>query len=85
MKPVEDLKCFRLISLVFERLLYARVEPIINSLLIRKQAGCRRENSTVDQIVLDQGKPDGKNKRKRKKTAGKINQTENIEDCLSIR
>ena len=57
-KPVEDAKSYRLISLVFvpykifERLIHARVEPIVDQLLPWEQAGFRRGKSTVDQTVL---------------------------------
>ena len=57
-KPVEDPKSYRPISLlcvpykILERLIYARVEPLINPLLPKEQAGFRREKSTVDQVVL---------------------------------
>ena len=57
-KPVEDSKNYCLISLIcvpykiLERLIHARVEPIVDSLLLREQAGFRRGRSTVDQAVL---------------------------------
>ena len=57
-KPVRDPKSYRPISLlcvldkIFERLIYARVEPIVDPLLPREQAGLRRRRSTVDQAVL---------------------------------
>ena len=57
-KPVEDPKSYRPISLlcvpykVLERLIYARVEPLVDPLLPKKQAGFRRGKSTVDQVVL---------------------------------
>ena len=37
---------------ILERLIYARVEPLIHPLLPKEQAGFRREKSTVDQVVL---------------------------------
>ena len=57
-KPVQDPKRYRPISLlcvldkIFERLMYARVEPIVDPLLPREQAELRRRRSTVDQAVL---------------------------------
>ena len=57
-KPVGDPKSYRLISLLYvpykilESLIYARVEPLINPLLPKEQAGFRRGKSTVDQVVL---------------------------------
>ena len=58
MKPVGDPKSYRPISLlsvpykILERLIYARVEPLIDPLLFKEQAGFRRGKSTVDQVVL---------------------------------
>ena len=37
---------------MLEKLIYARVEPILNLLLSREQAEFRREKSTVDQVIL---------------------------------
>ena len=57
-KPVVDPKSYRPISLlcvpykILERLIYARVEPLIDPLLPKEQAGFRREKSTVDQVFL---------------------------------
>ena len=55
-KPVGDPKSYRPISLLcvpyIERLIYARVEPLIDPLLPKQQAGFRRGKSTVDQLVL---------------------------------
>ena len=57
-KPVRDPKSYRPISLlcvpykILERLIYARVEPLIDPLLPKEQAGFRRRKSTVDQVVL---------------------------------
>ena len=53
-----DPKIYRPISLlcvpykILERLIYVHVEPLIDSMLPKKQAGFRRETSTVDQVVL---------------------------------
>ena len=57
-KPVGDPKSYRPISLlcvpykILERLIYARVEPLVDPLLPKEQAGFRRGKSTVDQVVL---------------------------------
>ena len=57
-RPVEDPKSYRSISLlcvlykILKRLIYARVEPIVDPLLPRKQAGFRRGKSIVDKTVL---------------------------------
>ena len=57
-KSVGDPKSYRLISLlcvpykILERLIYARVEPLIDPLLPKEQAGFRRGKSTLDQVVL---------------------------------
>ena len=57
-KPVGDPKSYRPISLfcvpykILERLIYARVEPLIYPLLPKEQTGFRRGKSTVDQVVL---------------------------------
>ena len=57
-KPVGDPKSYRPISLlcvpykILERLIYARVEPLINPLLPKDQAEFRFRKSTVDQVVL---------------------------------
>ena len=57
-KPVGNPKSYRPISLlcvpykILERLIYARVEPLIDPLLPKEQAGFRRGKSTVDQVVL---------------------------------
>ena len=57
-KPVGDPKSYRPIALLFvpykilERLIYARVQPLIDPLLPKEQAGFRRGKSTVDQVVL---------------------------------
>ena len=57
-KPPEDPKSYCPISLLcvpfklLERLIYARVEPIIDPLLPPEQAGFRRGKSTVDQVTL---------------------------------
>ena len=60
-KPTKSVgypKSYRLISLlcvpykILERLIYARVEPLIDPLLPKEQAGFRRGKSTLDQVVL---------------------------------
>ena len=57
-KPVVDLQSYRPISLLYdsckilEPLIYNRVEPIVDPLLLKEQAGFRHEKSTVDQAVL---------------------------------
>ena len=57
-KPVEDPKSYQPIFLlcvpykILERLIYARVEPLIDPLFPKEQAGFRRGRSTVDQVVL---------------------------------
>ena len=57
-KPVGDPKSYRPISLlcvpykILEKLIYASVEPLIDPLLPKEQAGFRRGKSTVDQVVL---------------------------------
>ena len=51
-------KSYRPISLlcvpykILERLIYTRIEPLIDPLLPKEQAGFRRGKSTVDQVVL---------------------------------
>ena len=58
LKTVENLKSYRLISLlcvpykILKRLFYNRVEPIIDPLLIKEQAEFRHAKSTVDQVIL---------------------------------
>ena len=53
-----DPKSYRPISLlcvpykILERLIYARVEPLIDPLLPKERNGFRRGKSTVDQVVL---------------------------------
>ena len=57
-KPVGDPKSYRPISLlcvpykIVERLIYARVEPLVDPLLLKEQPGFRRGKSTADQVVL---------------------------------
>ena len=75
-KPVGDPKTYRPISLlcvlykILERLIYARVEPLIDPLLPKEQAGFRRGKSTVDQVVLLTQNID--NSFKAKKKAGAV-------------
>ena len=58
MKHVGDPKSYRPISLlcvsckILEKLIYARVEPLIDLLLPKEQAGFQLQKSTVDQVVL---------------------------------
>ena len=58
MRPAGDPKSYRPISLlcvpyrILSRLIYARVELLIDLLLPKEQAGFRRRKSTVDQVVL---------------------------------
>ena len=53
-----DPKIYPAISLLYvaykiiERLIYTRIEPLIDSLLPKQQAGFRPGKSTVDQVVL---------------------------------
>ena len=57
-KLVEDPKSYLSFSLlcvpdkILEKHIHARVEPIVDPLLPREQAGFRRGRSTVDQTVL---------------------------------
>ena len=57
-KPVGDPKSYRPISLfcvfykILERLFYAHIEPLVDPLLPKEQAGFQRGKSTVDQVVL---------------------------------
>ena len=57
-KPVGDPKSYRPISLlcvpykILERLIYARVEPLVNKLLPKERTGFRRGKSITDQVVL---------------------------------
>ena len=57
-KPVRDPQSYLPISLlcvpykILDRLIYARVKPLIDPLLPKEQAGFRRGKSTVDQVVL---------------------------------
>ena len=57
-KSVENPKSYRTISLlcvpykILERLICARIEPIVDPLLTGEQAGFRHGKSTVDQVVL---------------------------------
>jgi len=57
-KPRDDAKSYRPISLLCipfklqERIIYARIEPIIDPQLPHKQAGFRRGRSTIDQLTL---------------------------------
>ena len=57
-KPMGDPKSYQPISLlcvsykILDWLIYARVEPLIDPLLPKEQAGFPRGKSTVDQVVL---------------------------------
>ena len=57
-KPVGDPKSYRLISLLFvpykilKRLIYACIEPLIDPLLPKEQAGFQHRKATVDLVVL---------------------------------
>ena len=57
-KPMGDPNSYRPISLlcvpykILERLICSRIEPLIDPLLPKEQAGFRRGKSTVDQVVL---------------------------------
>ena len=57
-KPVGNPKSYRPISLlcvpykILERLIYGRVEPLVDPLLPKEQAGFQRGKSTVDHVVL---------------------------------
>ena len=57
-KPMGDPKSYRPISLlcvpykILERLIYAHIEPLIDPLLPKEQAGFQCGKSTVDQVVL---------------------------------
>ena len=58
MKPPGEAKRYRPISLlcvnfkITGRLIYARIEPIVDPLLPQEQAGFRRGRSTADQVTL---------------------------------
>ena len=58
MKPPAKARSYRPISLlcvpfkIMERLIYARIEPIVDPLLPQKQAGFRRGRSAADQVTL---------------------------------
>ena len=60
MKLVEDLKSYRPISLfcvlykILERLIYTRIEPMVDLLLPREEAGFRQRRFTVNQVLLTQ-------------------------------
>ena len=57
-KPMGDPKSYRPISLlcvpykILERLIYTCIEPLINPLLPKEQAGFQCGKSTIDQVVL---------------------------------
>ena len=57
-EPVEDPQSYRPISLlcvsykIFKRLIYNRVEPIVDPLLPKERAAFRHGKSTVNQVVL---------------------------------
>ena len=58
MKPTGEAKSYRPIPLlcvpfkIMERLIYARIEPIVDPLLPQEQAEFRRGRSTTDQVTL---------------------------------
>ena len=58
LKPVEDPQSYHFISLlsvsykILERLIYDRVESIVEPLLSKEQVGFRHGKSTADQVVL---------------------------------
>ena len=57
-KPVKNPQSYYPISLLYvpykfvKRLMYNRIEPIVDPLLPKEQAGFRHGKSTVDQVVL---------------------------------
>ena len=58
MKPMGDPRSYQMISLfcvfykILERLIYARIKPIIDLLLSREQGGFQREKSAMNQVIL---------------------------------
>ena len=80
-KPVGDVKSYRSISLlcvpykILERFIHARMEPIVDPLLSKEQAGFRRVRSTVDQTVLLTQSIEDSFEAKKKAGAGFINLT----------
>ena len=80
-KPIADPKDYRPISLfcvpfkILDRLIYARVKPIIDSLLPRGQAGFLCGRSTVDQVTLLTQEIEDSVSDKKKAGAGFVNLT----------
>ena len=74
MKPVEtqnviEQYCLGVPYKILERLIYARVKPIVKPLLSKEQAGFCRGTSTVDQVVLLTQNIEGSFKAKKKASA----------------
>ena len=79
--PWGDPKSYRPISLfcvlykILERLIYTHVEPLVDPLLPKEQAGFRRGKSTVDQVVLLTQNIEDSFKAKKKASAVFVNLT----------